>query len=123
MTPKSELINFLAMQCSVPPRFAEFVLSVSDQRDPAKLIDKINFLKGTINTYNLSSFRGNEISDIEIESMAITLRVPIHAVQLALLTERNTAIQYHCQMTRHRKILFIHNVLSYLDKLLDFYLP
>lgn len=100
-----ELVEYLAIECSVPKRFAKLVLSTDDVTDIELLKQRIHFLKVAVRVAGLNEYFPNEI---EIQSLALVYNVAV--AKIILLAER-----YNSMLSRQERFSFLMKVL---DKLM-----
>lgn len=92
-----ELVEYLAIECSVPKRFAKLVLSTDDVTDIELLKQRIHFLKVAVRVAGLNEYFPNEI---EIQSLALVYNVPVAVAKIILLAER-----YNSMLSRQERVL------------------
>lgn len=100
-----EFVELLASRCSVPMRFAKFVMDNCDYtpyNHMQLLQTQINYLKTAVRVATLGNHYNNEV---EIQALALMYNIPLDIAKIVISAEK-----YECVLTRQERCLFLKNV-------------
>lgn len=106
-----EFVELLASRCSVPMRFAKFVMDNCDYtpiHHIQLLQTQINYLKTAVRIATLGIPTGgynHYNNEVEIQALALMYKIPVNIAKIVISSER-----YECVLTRQERCLFLKNI-------------